>query len=201
VEIRCVLFDLGGVLVELGGVRDLGEMIGEPDDGQVWARWLGSEVVRAYERGRCSTAECAVRMVEELALDTTPDAFAERFRAWPRGLFPGARELVEGLAERLQVACLSNSNELHWSHQAGAFELDRLFPTRFLSHEMGLIKPDLDVYLHVVERLALEPEAILFLDDNQPNVDAARSAGLRAERVQGPQHARTVLRRFGILGR
>ncbi len=51
-RIEYVVFDLGGVLVELGGVRDFGDMIGEADDERVWAPWLTSPWVRRdYERG------------------------------------------------------------------------------------------------------------------------------------------------------
>ena len=197
--IRCVVFDLGGVLVELGGVRDFGDLINEPDDAEVWARWLRSPWVRDYERGRCSTEAFARGMVEEFALPGSPSEFIERFRAWPRGLMGGAKELVEGLTSRVRVACLSNTNELHWNHQSEAFELAVLFPTRFLSHELGLIKPDREVYDHVVGALSVPADAVLFFDDNQLNVDAARDTGLRAERVQGPSAASEHLERYGLL--
>ena len=44
------------------------------------------------------------------------------------------------------------------------------------------------------------PEAILFLDDNQINVDGARAVGLRAELVRGVDQARRALRTAGLLG-
>ena len=194
-----VLFDLGGVLVELGGVRDFGDMIGEPDDAQVWARWLGCPWVRDYERGRCSTEEFAAGMVQSYKLEVTPDAFIERFRVWPRGLFAGAYELVEALSRRTSVACLSNSNPLHWEHQCDAFQLGRLFPKRFLSHELDMIKPDRDIYEHVVRELNCAPSSVCFLDDNQINVDAARELGVDAHRVTGLEQARELIVRRGLL--
>jgi len=197
-DIRCVVFDLGGVLVELGGVREFGDMIGEPDDSLVWSRWLESPWVREYERGRCTTDAFADGLVQEFGLGCTPAEFLDRFRAWPKGLIGGATELVERVSRELPVACLSNTNALHWEHQADAFRLADLFPTRFLSHELDLIKPDREIYEHVVEALALPAESILFLDDNQPNVEAARAAGLRAERTIGPESARQHLERHGL---
>lgn len=198
--IECVVFDLGGVLVELGGVRDFGAMIDEPDDTRVWVRWLTSTWAREYERGRCSTEEFAVGLVEEFELDCSPAEFIERFRVWPRGLLGGAHELVEGLAQSFPVACLSNTNELHWNHQRDAFRLGELFETRFLSHELGLIKPDREIYEHVIADLGLPAASILFFDDNQLNVDAARAAGMASERVQGPHAAREQLRRYRVIG-
>jgi FMN phosphatase YigB (HAD superfamily) len=191
--IDCVVFDLGGVLVELGGVRDFGDMIGEPDDEQVWAQWLTNTWVRDYERGLCSSETFASGMVEQFDLETSAEEFIERFRAWPRGLFAGAYGLVEDLSSSVRVACLSNTNEVHWSRQADALRLAELFPTRFLSHELGLIKPDREIYDHVAERLDISASSILFFDDNQLNVDAARAAGWQAVRIQGPEEARACL--------
>lgn len=200
-KIDCVVFDLGGVLVELGGVRDFGDMIGEPDDERVWERWLTNTWVRDYERGLCSSEAFAHGMVEQFELDDTADEFMERFRSWPRGLFPGAYEMVETLASTLRVACLSNTNELHWSRQSDALRLAELFPTRFLSHQLGLIKPDREIYEHVVDRLGIAANSILFLDDNQLNVDAARGAGWQAVRVQGAEATRECLEKRGLIGK
>jgi len=55
-----VLFDLGGVLVRLGGVDAMRVLSGIDGEDEIWRRWLTSRWVRDFERGRCS-----------------PDAFAE----------------------------------------------------------------------------------------------------------------------------
>jgi HAD superfamily hydrolase (TIGR01509 family) len=94
---------------------------------------------------------------------------------------------------------LSNTNEIHWNEQIDAPVLHALFETRFLSHEIGLVKPDREIFDHVVEGLDCEPGEILFLDDNQLNVDGARAAGLNAHRVVGVEAARSVLGEHGTL--
>jgi putative hydrolase of the HAD superfamily len=198
-QTEVVLFDLGGVLIQLGGVRDFGDLIGEPEDARVWARWLACPWVRDYERGRCSTEEFATGMVESYELQLSPQAFLERFRSWPQGFFEGASELVAELATRSPVACLSNTNALHWEHQRHASDLARLFPTRFLSHQLDMIKPDREIYEHVVRELDCASTSVCFLDDNQLNVDAARELGIDAHCVAGPQQARAVLRSLGLL--
>ena len=77
-----VLFDIGGVLVRLGGVEDFGRMIGEGEESEIWRRWLGSPWVRRYERGQCEPEAFAAGMVEENDLDLSPEEFLETFRAW-----------------------------------------------------------------------------------------------------------------------
>jgi len=196
---RVVLFDLGGVLVELGDIDRFGRLIGETEESEIWRVWLHSYWVRRYERGQCSRAEFALGMVAEHGLDLGAETFLEQFLSWPQGLMPGAEELVTGLAPHVRPACLSNTNEMHWNEQVDAPLLQTLFDTRFLSHELGLVKPDRDIFEHVVAGLGCAPEEVLFLDDNQLNVDGARSVGIDAHRVTRVEGCRRVLAAHGLL--
>jgi putative hydrolase of the HAD superfamily len=196
---RVVLFDLGGVLVELGGVDRFGRLIGETDESEIWHVWLTSYWVRRFERGRCTREEFAVGMVAEHSLTVGADVFLEEFLNWPQGLIVGALDLLGELASHVRPACLSNTNELHWNEQVDAQQLQALFETRFLSHELGLVKPDREIFEHVVAGLGCAPDEVLFLDDNQLNVDGARSVGLNAHRVTGVDGSRGVLAKHGVL--
>jgi HAD superfamily hydrolase (TIGR01509 family) len=196
---RAVLFDLGGVLIELGGVGHFGQLIGETDESVIWQTWLTSTWVRRYERGLCTRENFAAGMREEHGLRLDESQFLELFLSWPRGLFPGAEDLVSSLHADVSVACLSNTNELHWNAQQDAAVLHRLFETRFLSHELGLVKPDREIFDHVLDDLGLGGSEVLFLDDNQINVDGAREAGLDAQVVKGVEASRSLLRERGLL--
>ena len=60
------------------------------------------------------------------------------------------------------------------------------FDDHFPSHKTGMLKPDLECFDNVVRELDIAPDRILFLDDNEVNVLAAREAGLKAEQVWVP---------------
>jgi putative hydrolase of the HAD superfamily len=198
--VEVVLFDLGGVLVELGGLPELEEFAGGgASEEALWRRWLACPWVRRFERGLCGPEEFSRGMVETWSMSVGPETFLEAFTTWPRGLLPGARELVHATRSRVCVGCLSNTNALHAERQWRELGIDDLFHERFLSHEMGLVKPDRDAFDHVVERLGRPAERVLFLDDNQINVDGARAAGLRAERAVGVPEARAILQDLGLL--
>ena len=77
-----VLFDLGGVLIELSGVTVMRELAGMDSDDELWERWLSCPWVRAFERGECTPEEFAVGMVEEWTLTVAPDVFLSAFRGW-----------------------------------------------------------------------------------------------------------------------
>ncbi|HKI73996.1 MAG TPA: HAD family phosphatase [Pseudomonadales bacterium] len=196
-DIEVILFDLGGVLVELTGV---GTMMAwsRLDEDEIWHRWLTSRTVRQFESGRSRTEDFARDMVAEFDLETTPEAFIEAFIAWPRGLFDGTIELLDSLSGRYHLSCLSNTNHLHWARFERETKLLSSLHSHFASHQLGMMKPDIEIYTHVIEQLGVQPARILFLDDNQMNVDAARSAGMHAELTRGLTGVTRQLSRLGL---
>jgi HAD superfamily hydrolase (TIGR01509 family) len=194
-----VLFDLGGVLVDLGGMPELNIFAGGgASEDDLWRRWLECPWVRRFERGLCDPDSFSRGMVDAWSMTVGPEEFLEAFVAWPRGLLPGARELVLSIRPALRVGCLSNTNSLHADRQWSEFGLAELFDDRFLSHEMGLVKPDRAAFDHVVNLLGCRAERVLFLDDNQINVEGARVAGLRSERARGIEEAQAILVAAGL---
>ena len=198
-DIELVLFDMGGVLVELGGVGAMGELAGITDEAEVWRRWLECRWVREFERGDCTPEAFAAGVVDDWALPVSPSEFLASFRDWVRGPYDGALALVEEVQARVPIGLLSNTNALHWAeHRHALAFLDR-FDHRFLSFELGLLKPDREVFDEVAAFLPTAPDRVLFLDDNQINVDGARAAGFRAARAVGPEGARAALVAAGVI--
>jgi phosphoglycolate phosphatase-like HAD superfamily hydrolase len=105
-DIEFVLFDLGGVLIELGGLGMLQELAGIAGDEEVWQRWLTCPWVRSFERGRCSATDFSIGVVEEWQLDISPDRFLEVFRDWPIGPYPGAQELLEEVQQSVSIGLI-----------------------------------------------------------------------------------------------
>ncbi len=189
---------MGGVLVELGPITEIigpGSTIG-PE--AFWKKWITSPTVRLFETGGCSPEEFGERLVEEFAVAISAEELVDHFAAWPKGLMAGATRLVEDLRGHVDLAVLSNTNALHWQHQADAAEVRGLFDRQYLSHEMGLIKPDAAIFEAVVADMDRRAEEILFVDDNQANVDGARSVGLAAELTRGVDQAREAIDRYGL---
>lgn len=192
---QAVVFDLGGVLAEFSGVATMRELAGIDSDDALWQRWLECEWVRRFERGHCSAAEFADGMVADWRLPMTGAEFLAAFGDWVQHPYDGAEELVKETAAIATVAMLSNMNAVHWELAVSDWPLVSHFEHVFTSFQLGLIKPDAEIFTHVVGVLGLAPQEVLFLDDNQINVDGARAAGLRAERVRGVAEARAAVDR------
>jgi putative hydrolase of the HAD superfamily len=195
-----VLFDLGGVLIEVSGVRAMLELTGIEREADLWRRWLTCRWVRCFESGRCSAAEFAAGVVADWQLELSPAAFLEAFQEWPTGPLPGAAELVAQTRARVATGCFSNTNALHWHGHIAAWPLAGLFDHRFLSFELGVLKPDTAAFAQVAGLLEVPAERVLFLDDNAVNVAGAAAAGFQAARATGVGEARQRLAEAAVLG-
>lgn len=200
VDIRALVFDLGGVLLDFRGLESLSELsngrVGAEEFTRFWSdsRWAG-----ALHRGRCSLDEFAEGAVRELSLSCTPQRFLEAFRGWLHGPYPGAFDLLRELRRRYQVACLSNTNAFDVQRLDDELRLREHFDKCFFSNEIGLRKPDPQCYLHVTEQLGVRPFETAFFDDNQEFVAGASAVGMQAFQCVGFDRLRATLRDLAIV--
>lgn len=181
------------------GVAELSAICSRPLSLEEARRfWIASPWVRRFERGQCSRAEFAAGVVGELSLPVSPERFLEEFSRWDRGPLPGSLDLLDALAGSVRLACLSNNNEIHWARLRVDFA--HRFERCYISHELGMIKPDADIFAHVVSDLGCPADRILFLDDNPECVAGAEECGLRAVQVRGVAEARAAISQRGLLG-
>jgi glucose-1-phosphatase len=199
--VRVILFDVGGVLVELKGLPTFIEWLdNRHTPEEVWQIWLRSPTVRAFETGRIDATTFARRLIAELQARVEPQQFLDAFAAWPTGLFPGTLAMLERIPRRYVRALLSNSNGLHWPRVMDEMGLRYAVEHHFVSHLTGRIKPDDEAFLHVAATLACAPGEVLFLDDNRMNVEAAQRLGMHAFVARGPLETEQALVRAGIIG-
>ncbi|HUI49386.1 MAG TPA: HAD family phosphatase [Acidimicrobiia bacterium] len=198
-QIDVVLFDLGGVLVDFGGVEPMKKLAGIEDDDELWRRWLTCRWVRSFERGECSADEFAAGVVDDWDLPIEPQTFLDEFTVWPGRLLPGAEALVAEVRRTTPTGFLSNTNALHWDEHFGRWAILELFDFRFLSFELGIVKPDRQLFDRVAELLPAPAGQVLFLDDNLVNVEGATRAGFAAQQVKGVDGARAALIAAGVL--
>ncbi len=199
-SISTILFDLGGVLFQLSGAGLVCEWTKDDLTPQELVdKWLVSPAVRAFESGHIEFPVFREQLKTELKLSVDDASFTSVFTAWIAGLFPGARDLLERLSSRYHLACFSNTNHIHWEIMGRDYRVLDCFDTTFASFQMGMVKPDKEAFLHVVEQLGVPAETIVFLDDNQINVDAALACGMKSQRVYGVEGVVAALEGSGLI--
>ena len=193
-----LLFDLGGVLIDFAGFDELARfMPGSPGRSEVRDLWIQSKSVHLFERGAIGPESFADGVISELQIDLSPREFLSEFVPWVRGPYPGALSLLKRIRSGFLLACLSNSNEIHTPLHRQT--ISGVIGTCYFSDEMGMVKPDREIFEHVIHDLDVEPGRVAFFDDTPINVDAGRQAGLMAFEVDGLEELETRLRLLGLL--
>jgi len=193
-----LIFDLGGVIVELRGPPILSEWSdSEQNVEQLWEKWLMSDAPRAFESGKMDKETFATNIVEELSLSISCTEFLEYFTSLPIGPYDGALDLLNSLRELYTTALFSNSNAIHWARKT-AMQIQPAFDHHFASHLMGMVKPDIAAFKHVAAELAVPAQSMLFFDDNEMNVQSAKQVGMNAQRVVGFDQLLIALNEYGI---
>jgi epoxide hydrolase-like predicted phosphatase len=180
--IRVVVFDIGGVL-EI-----------TPDTGitQKWEQHLHLKPGELDERmanvwrdgslGKCSEEDVLQRLRENFGMDQAQiDAFWHD--VWEEYLGTLNVELssyFSNLRPHYKTALLSNSFVGARSREQERYHFAEITDLIIYSHEVGIAKPDTRIFELACERLDVQPAEMIFLDDFQQHVNAARSIGIHA---------------------
>jgi putative hydrolase of the HAD superfamily len=195
-----LLFDLGGVFIELTGVSQMLEWTDHRlTIDELWSIWLSSEAVRSFESGRLDARSFARGVIHDYTLDIDIDEFLVHFSSWSNRLFPGSRRLLTALSERYTLASLSNTNAIHWANLCERFGIDRYFHFNFPSHQIGRVKPAIDTFTYVIDQLERPANQIFFFDDHPDNIASAKQAGLNAHQVIGIDDLNQTLSRLSLV--
>ena len=195
-----LLFDLGGVLVDFSGIDGLRGMLRTPAEAAaIRHRLVACPLLRQLEVGALEPLPFAEAFVAEWDLVVPPATFLVEFRSWSRALLPGARELLDSLRPRYRLAALSNSNAVHWDRNTTDLGITALFDSAYSSHQLGCHKPEPAIYREALARLGVPADRVVFFDDFEPNVVAARAEGITAFQVRGVAQLTACLREHGFM--
>jgi putative hydrolase of the HAD superfamily len=181
-SVRGIIFDFGGVILDMRW--DVCRALEEQHDlprGSVFTTLYRCEAWQAVERGtgdREAWLTGAHRALEDIAGRGLPPLHLEWRSA--TGLITDNIDLIRKLRPAYRLGILSNADETLRTRLIQDLKIADLFDDVVCSAEVGLAKPDPEIYALACARLRVPAEACVFVDDHEPNVAAAARAGLRA---------------------
>lgn len=187
-KIENIVFDLGGVLLDLDHQRTYDKMnevlnvdfYPHNHDGSI------VQMLEDFEKGKVNT-ETFIWNLQRQANGKVPSGnqVVEAWNAMLIGWKPDKFDLLNTLREKYKLFLLSNTNAIHYQwirsslqnrHGIEDFE-KQFFDMVFYSHLIEMRKPDENIYNFVIEQAGLTPENTLFIDDTQENIESASRAG------------------------
>ncbi|MEW6475636.1 MAG: HAD family phosphatase [Actinomycetota bacterium] len=205
--IEAVIFDYGGVLstTPFAGIAEFERQMGYPEKSlaqllfgrgaspQGPTEEIPDHDWHLLETGRLSLDEFHERLVarSEAALGRPLDlgVYAQFLRELGVGVhWMMVHRVRELRAEGYRTAILTNNVREWGKYWKESIPLD-LFDEIVDSCDVGLRKPDPKIFRLTCERLAVAPDAAVFLDDTRRHIEAARAVGLHAILVRDPWEA------------
>ena len=194
-KFKAVIFDFGNVIINIDIPRTFQAFATLTGKRQavIEKLVLENQLFRRYETGQFSDIE-----FREIVRQTVgfPLSDHEVDRAWNSLLLDIPQERIDLLREirkKYPIYLLSNTNNIHieasnayLKKNFGYRHLDELFDRLFLSYEIGMWKPDTEIYHYVLESIKLKPQEVLFLDDNAHNIQSASALGMQTILVEPP---------------
>ena len=187
-NIKNIVFDLGGVLVDLdfksaiNGLQKAG-FANVKEQLQAFDR---EGIFQKFELGEMTAEEFRSAIRENSTVTLTDE---EVDALWNLMLLEIPREKLElilDLRGKYMVYLLSNTNSIHWNYVCKnafnyrGFRVNDYFEKTFLSFEMHLAKPDKAIFEKMLEDANLLAEETLFIDDSEANCKAAAEVGIHA---------------------
>ncbi len=197
-----VVFDLGGVLVDWDPRQLLRKVMPgrEAEMETILADVLNREWNLERDTGDSWPEAMARLKVEYPQWAEIFDAYDERWAETLVGSHEGTVAILRELKEcGTPLYALSNWSAEKFHHAEEAFDWLALFDGIIVSGRVRLIKPNRDIFDYLLERYDLDAGDIIFIDDHLPNIDAARSYGIRAHHFTSPGALRDELVAEGLL--
>lgn len=185
---KAIVFDLGGVLIDLDFdrcVRAFIEGLGYEKIRDLLDLWHQKGIYGDMEAGLITADEFRAEVLRESRPGCVPADVDRAMAGLLIGMDPEKVPLLEELSRKYALYGLSNNNEIsvkrmHEIYEENGLDWQRIFKKEFISSRMKLLKPSREIFDAAAAEIGLPPAEILFVDDSQTNVDGALAAGWQA---------------------
>lgn len=169
--IKAIILDMYGVVLEQTGddfVPHVQQDFPELSHDEIYIHWLRANVgeIGSLDIWRGIGYTENLEQVEKKYLDTIT-------------LHEGFPEFLRSVYGRYKLAILSNDVSSWNRYLREKFDLDRYFDAVYVSGDLGFGKPDPRIFRLTMEKLGVEPEDCVYVDDRQTNLRAAEALGIR----------------------
>lgn len=186
--IRHIIFDLGGVLLNIDykKTEDTFVQLGITDFPQRYSQLSQTTVFDDFETGKITT-DTFINQMQQMG--GKPLTKEQIINAWNAMLldFPLRRlQILQQLRPYYDLLLLSNTNEIHEASfndllykTHGMPSLGVFFDKVYLSHRIGMRKPNPEVFEKILEENGLKAANTLFIDDSPQHIEGAKSVGIQ----------------------
>ncbi|MEM0941113.1 MAG: HAD family phosphatase [Bacteroidota bacterium] len=193
--IDAIIFDFGNVLIDLDYPRIIQEFkkVATKNQDNIRKLIMNSKVMMKFETGEIGPERFRASVNKILGMDLSEDNFDQIWNSMLKSITKERMDKVLKIRNKFDTYILSNSNILHEiafeemvMDATGKLSIREYVKKTYFSHEVGMRKPNRDIYEFVIEDINNYASRMLFLDDRLDNIEAARAVGMKAIQIFNP---------------
>jgi putative hydrolase of the HAD superfamily len=186
-EIKAVLFDLGGVIIDVEYQKtiDAFTVLGVKNASDLYNQFDQSKLFDAFETGEVSSDYFIDQLYALVNNSINRQQIIDAWNAMIGGFPIEKLDLIQKISSKVPCYMLSNTNEIHLKKAMNALkktpypDLELLFKQCYFSHLIGKRKPEVDTFSWVVDQMKIKANQMLFIDDSPQHIEGANKAGLQ----------------------
>jgi glucose-1-phosphatase len=187
-NIEAIIFDLGGVILNINYdlTRQAFEKAGIDNFHEMYSQANADDLFSNLETGKIGEADFYAEMNQRIGLTLSPNEIENAWNAMLLNFREDSLKFLKQLRPKYKLFLLSNTNHIHLKAFKEIYlerERDRpfeeFFDIAYYSCEVGLRKPNADIYEFVMNENNLVAGRTLFVDDSAQNVEAAKNLGMQ----------------------
>jgi HAD superfamily hydrolase (TIGR01509 family) len=196
---KAIIFDLGAVILNINYQNTIDEFtkLGVNNAATFYSKKVQTNLFNQIETGMISSNE----FLKVLQKETKNANINQVEKAWNAMLLdlPEERiQLIEKLKNNYSIYLLSNTNAIHIDaikKQLGKrkwLAFCKLFDKMYLSHELGLRKPDVKIFEYILNEQKLKAEEVFFIDDSPQHIASAKKIGIHCHHLLDDENIITL---------
>jgi glucose-1-phosphatase len=185
---EAIIFDLGGVILNIDYelTQKAFENKGVLNFKEMYSQVGANDLFKKLETGAIDEKDFYKAINHLTGLNLNDEEIESAWNAMLLTFRETSIKFLEKIRRSHKIFLLSNTNFIHlkafrkiYERLQRAESFESLFEKAYYSCEMGLRKPDQDIYQYVLAENRLNPNATLFIDDSVQNVDSAVTTGMK----------------------
>lgn len=194
--IENIIFDFGGVIYDIDHkkTKKAFSNLGIKNFEELYGHTIQTRLFEDFEIGKISPKIFRDTIRKYLPKNTSDQEIDAAWNALLIGFKPERLDLLEKIGRQYRIFLLSNTNQIHYQYYMGELKtLDyhkkftAFFEKLYFSHQIGMRKPDAEIFDYVIQDSQIKAEETIFIDDYDLNISAANRARLNSILLESKQ--------------
>lgn len=187
-SIKNIIFDLGGVLLNIDYHKTINQFkeMGIQNFDELYSQAQQTSIFDDFETGKIAEPIFIERLQEHFHIAKNPSQIIDAWNAMLLDFPLDRKNTLQKYSNEYNIVLLSNTNETHVKafkkiilNTFGEYWFEDVFQKVYYSNEIGLRKPDPEVFKYVLSENEFHPEQTLFFDDSIQHIHGAREVGIQ----------------------